>query len=526
MSGDDTARAFVLGFDGVPWDRIERWTDAGHLPNFARMREEGASGPLESTVPATTAVAWPAITTGVNADKHGVYAFQNLAANYTHRMHTSTDLRAPALWHLLSPAVTGNVPLTYPAEDIDGAVVTGMMTPRIDAGFTHPPELAEAVRTRIPDYQIGLDWSQYGDRPGEFVAELRSLVESRRALMELLMERADWRLFFFVYTAPDRLQHLVWDDDVLLQHYRQLDDILGDAMAYADERGADLYVVSDHGFGPIEKFVSANRVLEAEGYLTRRQQSGTRGALAGLGITKESVLSALGRVGITDQAILEYVPHSLADRIASQIPGEHVLYDVSYAETKAFIHGPGNLYVNDADRFDEGVVESGAVPAVKRELRTVLEQVTDPETGRPALDVYDGDDLFDDDQSPDLVVRGKAGYEVGTSLTEDVFVETGAKAASHRPTGIFLARGPNVEHGVEIEGATAVDVAPTVLHGASAAVPRNADGSVLHDVFAARTAPGRGAVSRRDYASRAPRTAVDEDFSDVEDRLRGLGYME
>jgi len=527
MSSEDTSRAFVLGFDGVPWNLIEQWTDAGELPNFRRLREEGAAGPLESTTPATTALAWPTIATGVGADQHGIYAFQDLTADYSHRMHTSGDVQRPALWHLLSPAVVGNVPMTYPPDEIDGEMVAGMMTPSTDEQFTHPPDLGEEIRTRIPDYRVALDWSAYGDRRDEFVEELTDLVEARRALMQLLGDRDDWRLFFFVYTAPDRLQHLVWDDDALLDHYRHLDDVLGDAIDYADEHDADLYVVSDHGFGPVRRLVAVNRILEREGYLQRRCDDGARSTLADLGITRESVLAALDRVGIDDDDLLDYVPRAVADRVATKLPGEHVLYDVDYANTTAFVHGDGNLYVNDARRFAHGTVAPNRVPDVRDEVRAVLDQVTDPETGKPALDVADADGCFPaDDDSPDLVVTGRDGYDVRTSLTDETFADPDKMAASHRSEGVFLAWGPNVESGVTVEGAHVADVAPTVLHGVGESVPRDADGDVLHDVFVEDSPPGRSAVARRKYADRDAGVTIDEEFGDVEDRLRGLGYME
>lgn len=96
-----------------------------------------------------------------------------------------------------------------------------MMTPAHDEGFTYPSSLREVVAERIPDYEIGLTWSEYTDRPEAFRADLDDLLSNRRELMRLLLSRTDWRLFSFVYTAPDRLQHLLWDDDVRLKHYRR-----------------------------------------------------------------------------------------------------------------------------------------------------------------------------------------------------------------------------------------------------------------------------------------------------------------
>ena len=523
-------RAFVLGLDGVPWYLIERWTDAGELPHFARLIEEGAAGTLRSTTPATTPLAWPSIATGVWPDKHGIYGFQKLSGDHTHRMYLNTDVAQPELWDVLSPAAVGNVPMTYPASEIDGELVTGMMTPDLEGTFTHPPELSDEIRRRIPDYRIGLDWSEYEGREREFTRALSGLVDARRELMRLLMDRAaDWRLFFFVYTAPDRLQHLVWNDEVLLDHYRKLDEILGEVMDYAAEHDALLTVVSDHGFGPISTFVSVNRVLEKEGYLTRRRDGGARGLLSDLGVDKSSVMGALKRIGITDRTLVDYLPQGLLDATAKQIPGEHALYDVDFGGTRAFLHGPGLLYVNDTRRFADGTVDPADVPALKRDLEAMLSRVVDPETGEQALAVYDGAELFStDENAPDLVVRGRDGYQTIKSVTDDVFTSSGSKVASHRSEGIVLAWGPGIEAGATPEDATVVDVAPTILHAVGEPIPENTDGRVLTELFAPDSEPTNRSIITRAYAAGNATAQADDDadYSGVEDRLRGLGYLE
>lgn len=529
----DTTRAFVLGLDGVPWYLIERWAANGELPHFAALIEEGAAGPLESTTPATTALAWPSIATGVRPDKHGVYGFQKLSEEYTHRMYTSSDVRQPELWDVLSPALVGNVPMTYPASPITGKLVTGMMTPSLSDRFVHPPEFTAAIRERVPDYRIGLDWSEYAGREGEFTAALADLLGARRELMHLLMAEEDWRLFFFVYTEPDRLQHLLWNDEALLDHYQQLDDVLGEVMAYTDRLGATLYVVSDHGFGPLSTLVSINRLLETEGYLTRRRDSGARGVLSELSVNKSRVMGALERVGIDDDTLVNYLPRSLVDRVASQVPGGHALYDVEYAKTTAFVHGPGTLYINDARRFANGRVDPVDVPQVKADLTAMLSAVRNPETGDRALAVYDGDELFPtDEDSPDLVVRGREEYQTIASITEEIFTDSGAKAASHRSEGIILARGPAIEPGSTPDDAAVYDIAPTLLHVLGEAVPENTDGRVLTELLNPDSEPARRDVKTRAYATGKEgggTSAADEpeaDYGDVEDRLRGLGYLE
>ncbi|THE62983.1 phosphodiesterase [Salinadaptatus halalkaliphilus] len=531
MSGSTptSERAFVLGLDGVPWRLIEQWCEAGHLPNFGRLREEGASGPLESTTPPTTPLAWPSIATGVWPDKHGIYGFQNLSGTYSHEMYTSRDLRQPSLWDQLSPAHVGNVPMTYPVSEIDGSMVTGMMTPSTDQSFVHPHALRENLERDIPDYEISLDYPEYADRLEAFEGAVDDMLAARRQLMDLQMERAgdDWQLFFFVYTAPDRFQHLVWEMDRLLEHYQQLDEILGEVIAYTDRHDADLYVVSDHGFGEIEQLVYVNHILEREGYLTRREDEGTRGALASLGISRDRITGALERVGISEEVLVSRLPRTLLDSVAEQIPGDHTLYDVDFEQTTAFVHDAGNCYINDTERFENGTVDPADVPELKAELTDIFDSVT-TDDGTKLLTVADGDELFPtDDHSPDLIVNAIDGYESRNAITDEPLGDTGTYAASHRSTGIMLCRGPSIEPGATLRGARVVDVAPTLLHGIGEPVPKNADGRVLFDAFDSAARPSKTKVERI-AVSRADREEedVDEDFDEVEDRLKGLGYME
>lgn len=524
---NEPSRAFVLGFDGVPWNLIKKWATAGELPHFAKMFKEGATGPLDSTRPATTALAWPSIATGVWPDKHGVYGFQKLQSDYTQRTSARTDITQPELWDLLSPAIVGNVPMTYPADEIDGQIVTGMMTSETDKWFTHPSEFASELSSRIPEYRIDILWSQYTDDTDTFSSELESLVETRRELMRLLMETTDWRLFFFVYTAPDRLQHLVWDEAVLLDHYRHLDDILGEVMKYVSDVGSNLFVVSDHGLGPLSKTVHVNRILEEEGYLTLREDSGVRGVLARLGIDKESVLSLPQKFGVDTTAFLKTLPQSLVDSVASQVPGDHALYDIDPENTVAFLHGPGNVYVNDSEQFANGCVDPSDVPSIKGDVKATLSGVTDPSTGEPALSVFDGDELFPtDDRAPDLVVEGHDEYTVLPSMGDAAFAESETREGCHTTDGMFLAWGPDIEPESTPTDATVVDVAPTVLQTTGVTPPQNLDGRVLEEILDLTSTRSDPMSVTPELTARDATPTADAGGDAVEDRLRGLGYIE
>ena len=520
--------AVVVGIDGVPWEFIERWTDEGHLPNFARLREEGAAGPCTSTAPALTALAWPSIATGVRADKHGIYGFSDLKPDYSHSLHRSVDCRRPAMWDSLRSVVV-NVPMTYPASEIDGLMLTGMMTPENATRFASPESFADRIEREYPEYTFGLKWADYHGRPEALVADLSETLQTRRRLMTDLFSE-EYELFFMVYTEPDRLQHLVWDESVLREHYEQLDEMLGDAIDHVEATGGTLYVVSDHGFGPVDRDANLNTILRDEGYLQPATEEGSRRLLGRLGLTKERVLGVLDRVGITPADLVQYLPRRLVDSAAATIPGDHGLFDVNHAETRAFAHGMGNIYINTTDRFESGIVAPEDRDAVKQEVRRTFESATDPKTGETPLRVVDGAEEFPTDpDAPDLVVQAGDRYTVNGSLAADPFTPA-SKAGDHKPEGIFLAWGPDVAAGATPEDATVYDFAPTVLHGLGEPVPHDTDGHVLSEIFRPDSPPGEAAVEYLDYGGQertdGRENEGEDDFSDVEDRLKGLGYME
>lgn len=529
------SKAFILGLDGVPWYLIEEWAEEGHLPNFARILEEGTTGPLRSTTPASTPLAWPSISTGVWPDKHGIYSFQRLTENHTHEMYTNRDVKQPPLWELVSPATVCNVPMTYPASEIDGQLVSGVMAPEMNEKYTYPPELTDEIRAAVPDHKISLKWGEYLGEEQAFVDDITELVEARRQLMEFLLDRNDdWRLFFFTFMEPDRLQHLVWDHDVLREHYRQIDEIVGDVLDTVEAADANLFIVSDHGFGPISKNVCVNNILESEEYLKRPEKSGTRGLFERLGITKSGLRNMLDTVGLDEYTLVKkYLPRSVVDALASNVPGSHSVYDLDHENTEAVVHEFGNVYINDEERFTKGCVPVEEVAPLKRELRSLFESCTDPETGERVLEVYDGDHVFPtDSRSPDLVLEPAPDYEVSTKLSSETFEEPKADAA-HRKNGIFMAWGPDIEANHHVDDSAVVDVAPTVLHSLGEPVPSNADGSVL-EVFRPDSGPAESEIRTNDQSHRGDETKCDSAAQDddeaelgaVKERLQGLGYME
>jgi predicted AlkP superfamily phosphohydrolase/phosphomutase len=70
-------RVIVLGFDGMDYSLTERLMSEGRLPNLARLANEGRFGPLQTSIPPQSPVAWSEFITGLDAGGHGIFDFMH-----------------------------------------------------------------------------------------------------------------------------------------------------------------------------------------------------------------------------------------------------------------------------------------------------------------------------------------------------------------------------------------------------------------------------------------------------------------
>ena len=109
------------------------------------------------------------------------------------------------------------------------------------------------------------------------------------------------------------------------------------------------------------------------------------------------------------------------------------------------------------------------------------------------------------------------------TVDERLGAKGGSMNGSHRPEGVLIMAGPDVERGICIDGAQIVDVAPTLLRLLGVESPAELDGHPL--IAALLPAPERRAqvLSERDVE---PSPYSVGESATVRKRLRGLGYRE
>jgi predicted AlkP superfamily phosphohydrolase/phosphomutase len=68
-------RVLILGFDGLDYEYTKKLMEEGKLPNFSRVAKEGTFGPLETSIPPQSPVAWSNFITGMDSGGHGIFDF-------------------------------------------------------------------------------------------------------------------------------------------------------------------------------------------------------------------------------------------------------------------------------------------------------------------------------------------------------------------------------------------------------------------------------------------------------------------
>jgi len=118
----------IIGIDGATLRVVQPLFEQGRLPNLRRLADEGASGPLLSAFPLSSARIWATIATGKVPEKHGIVDFTYDDAQGVRHLFLSSDRRVHALWNITSDAgletAVVNWWTTYPPERIDGVMVT------------------------------------------------------------------------------------------------------------------------------------------------------------------------------------------------------------------------------------------------------------------------------------------------------------------------------------------------------------------------------------------------------------------
>ncbi len=292
--GGGGSRVVVLGLDGLDPQAVDLLLSEGQLPNFARLREDGAYGTLRASRPLLSPVLWTTIATGRTPLDHGIGHFVAVdGATGEQVPATSAMRRVEAVWDIASTAgrrvATVGWWATWPPEPVNGVVVSDhtcyhFLFPAGESGgsgaVSFPPEARDrlAPLVRRPADLTPAELARFVDVPAadlardfDFADDLSHFrwalaTASSYADIGLELWRSERPDLLMVYLeAPDSTSHLFGHlfratdlagelaaqqqryGRAVEEMYRYADEVVGRYLAELD-RGTTLIVVSDHGF--------------------------------------------------------------------------------------------------------------------------------------------------------------------------------------------------------------------------------------------------------------------------------------
>lgn len=553
-------KVLIVGLDALTPRLVDVWIDEGRLPNLARFRNDGAWGSLNSVPNRNSAAAWSTMVTGLNPGKHGLYWFtEDEPETYTYRFVNASDRRGRTLWRLLSDngkrVAVVNVPMTYPAEKVNGVLAAGLDAPGIDApGFTDPPDFAgRLMKLAGGEYLIhtGVNLLTDPERKDEGLARLHRSIDARTKAAETLLKQDEWDFGMIVFTESDVVQHYFFREmeegeagrdarykDAIRDVYEHLDATLGTLIEAAGPE-ALVVVVSDHGARRDEGLARAiPDWLRQLGHLSYRARSKKTARSVALKLAARTYR-------FLDKRLSTEVKHRLSERfpgLRRKVETTMSFSSIDWSRTRAYTDGKRpEIWINLEGRQGHGIVSEESYEETRD---TIIEQLMEARceaTGKRVVNrAWRRDDCYHGpfvERSPDIVVEWA---DEGTCL--DLIYPDGRRlqldpghlqdaamdglSGGHSQHGIVGLLGPGVRNH-PLENAQIGDVTPTVLFALDQPIPEDIDGSILLEAF------------DEDIRGRKPRSGQGSDldkgtssgYSDKEEEeirahLKALGYVE
>jgi predicted AlkP superfamily phosphohydrolase/phosphomutase len=537
-------RVLIVGLDGATLEVLGPLMKEGRMPRLRTFIEAGTSGVLRSTVPPITPAAWTTSLTGKHPGTHGIIDFERYDVRTNALSFNTTRCldRVRTIWQILGDkgfrVGSVNVPMTFPPAAVNGFMISGFETPSVTSDFTYPPELRNELLRQFPDYSYKTRWRRktFGGNAvfAENLDHINRSFHQGAALTRFCGDKYGWDVLMVVFKLVDNLQHKTWryiDERTRKRHpqraemtaqcFEQLDRAVGDLLDYAEQNGAHVLMLSDHGHGSLEGKVQANLLLRHWGYLVQRGPA-SRAAGRFQQIVRRQRKKRKGKFSARN--------FSLADDLA-----------VDFSRTRAAVMHAGMagfLYINLRGRQETGIVDPNDYEPLRDELRQRLLAETartlDGHTLQLFTEVHKPEELYgcsreSRDWLPDLLLIPTEALAVVRKIRGSTVVQWLPQRrweGTHRPDGIFAAGGPGVASGKTVN-TDIVNFAPTVLAMMGLNVPDDMEGRVINEMFDPPIEVGTEAMAHTESARDADQAVYSRKEEELlTQRLLDLGYLE
>ncbi|MFX1502654.1 MAG: alkaline phosphatase family protein, partial [Promethearchaeota archaeon] len=211
-------KILIIGLDGAAWSIFDEIISLGYMPYLKKLKDEGAFGGIQSTIPPISPAAWGTIQTGINALNNNIYEFYCFDKSKRKIQIVNSNFLRNTIWEILSNVGKKvgviNVPMTYPPKRVNGYIVSGILTPSLDSNLTYPPGLRDEILKEFPDYQLHYSEDvRYGNPHYDingFVKQRIKNIEDRTRVCVKMINDFKVDIFMVNFQANDILQHVLW----------------------------------------------------------------------------------------------------------------------------------------------------------------------------------------------------------------------------------------------------------------------------------------------------------------------------
>jgi predicted AlkP superfamily phosphohydrolase/phosphomutase len=418
-----------------------------------------------------------------------------------------------------------DVPQTYPLKGLNGVQIVGWGAeyPAWKRS-SWPPKLIDYIVSRFGNHPLADEYrlSIKPEAQEEYNALYKKLIsgaEKKGAISTYLLNQEPWDFFLTIFPETHWSMHLLWQtldekhpdynpevirtfENTFLELYSAIDSWISKFIEAAPE--ATFLIFSLSGMGPnYSGWHLLPEVLQKMGMAGDASKSASGGIWSNIFKSFERVLPARkwGSYKIRKledslsldviEIAKQIVPRRIWDKWTRRVlyAGNNWKWSRAFCIPNDYC---GAIRINLKGREQNGIVEPGReYDALCDELVRELSNLVNPDTGKKAVsevlridELCKGENMWD---LPDLIVKWagdasiKALYSprIGTVRGENPERRTGA----HRPYGFLVTSGKNIDQGKTIEGASIMDIAPTILYLMGQPVPQDMDGKVLLDVI-------------------------------------------
>jgi predicted AlkP superfamily phosphohydrolase/phosphomutase len=455
-------RVLVLGLDCASPDLIFHQFKAD-LPTLNRLMSLGTWGELASSIPCITVPAWSSMLSSRDPGVLGVYGFRN-RADYTYQELSTANgdaIKIKRVWDYLpdKTSIILNVPQTYPARPLNGALVTDFLTPSLDSSFTYPATLKTEVLRVVPDYRFDVKNFRTDDK-ARLLRDLHDMTDAQTALVKHLITSRSWDFFMHVNIGVDRVHHGFWRfhdpahrlytpgnpfESAIRDYYRRMDAFAAELIELAGD-DTIILIVSDHGVARMDGGICINEWLWRNGWL----------------------------------ALKTPPPDGVITRFDDA--------QIDWSKTRAWASGGyyGRVFLNAAGREPDGIIHPAAYEATRDELAAAIRAIPG-DHGQPLQHhIFKPNEIYQQVNgiAPDLMVYfgdlhwravGSFGHGGHFTLEND----TGPDDANHHPMGMFILFDPRASGRGCVTGHQLMDIAPTLLMRMGVKPPPEMQGSSI-----------------------------------------------